>query len=192
MVQFTFLTIQTSAAIISFIAAALVVSVVFFLIFTSSVSEDKVSAKHKVYKLRGRYFFVLALSIVIVLFITLRLLPYEKFQGSPDETITVVAMQWMWKMAPGLSDKKPAEFAGASEITLPVNKRIQFVVTSSDVNHNFGIYDSKGVLVTQTQAMPQYNNTLEHVFNEKGAYHILCLEYCGVPHGLMVGKIIIN
>lgn len=193
MIQFIpLLTIQTFAAVISFIAGALVTLVVFFLIFTSSKEEDKTSAKHKVYKMRGRYFFGLVLSIVIVLLLTLRLLPYEKFQGTPEETVTVVAMQWMWKMGPGLSDKKPAEFGGAGEITLPANKMIRFVVTSSDVNHSFGIYNSKGVLVTQTQAMPQYNNILEHVFDEKGEYHILCLEYCGLPHGLMVGKININ
>lgn len=188
----TLLTIQSFAAIASFIAGAVVVAVVLFLIFTSSKEEEKTVAKKKVYKIRGRYFFVLSLAIIIVLLITLKLLPYERFQGEPDETVTVVAMQWMWKMDKGTTDKSPAEFMGANEITLPSNKKIRFVVTSSDVNHSFGIYNSDGVLVTQTQAMPQYNNTLEHVFPEKGEYHILCMEYCGVPHGLMVGKIHIN
>jgi len=187
------LTIQSFAAIISFVAGAVVVAVVLFLIFTSAKEEEKTVAKKKVYKFRGRYFFALSLTIIIVLVITLRLLPYERFlQGEPDETVTVVAMQWMWKMDKGTTDKSPAEFSGGNEITLPSNKKIRFIVTSSDVNHGFGVYNSDGVLVTQTQAMPQYNNILEHVFPEKGEYHILCMEYCGVPHGLMVGKIHVN
>lgn len=193
MLQFiTLLTIQSTAAITSFLAGALVVAVVIFLIATSSTSEDKTSVKHKVYKLRGRYFFVLTLCILAGLFISLRLLPYTKFQGRPDEIVTIVAMQWAWKMGPGISDKSPADFEGSNEITLPANKHIQFNVTSSDVNHDFAIYNSKGVLVAQTQAMPQYHNKLEHFFSEKGDYHILCLEYCGMPHAFMVGTIHIN
>lgn len=186
------LTIQSFAAIISFLAGALVVAVVVFLIATSSKEEDKVTAKHKVYKVRGRYFFGLVICIIVMLFITLRLLPYAPFQGKADQTVTVVAMQWAWKMAPGITDKSPMEFAGENEITLPVNKLIKFDVTSADVNHNFAIYNSKGVLVAQTQAMPQYHNDLEHKFLEKGDYHILCLEYCGMPHAFMVGLIHIN
>lgn len=193
MVQFNILlTIQRTAAITSFAAGALVVAVVIFLIATSSTGEDKASVKHKVYKLRGRYFFVLTLCIIAGLFISLRLLPYTKFQGTPDETVTVVAMQWAWKMGPGITDKSPADFEGGNEITLPANKHIRFDVTSSDVNHDFAIYNNKGVLVAQTQAMPQYHNMLEHVFPEKGDYHILCLEYCGMPHAFMVGVIHIN
>lgn len=188
----TLLTIQTSAGIISFLAALLVVAVVIFLIATSSTDEDKMAVKHKVYKVRARYFFSAVFVAVVMLFITMRSLPYTPFQNKPDETVTVVAMQWAWKMAPGLTDKKPDEFIGNSEIILPVNKNIKFVVTSSDVNHDFAIYNSKGVLLAQTQAMPQYHNSLEHVFTEKGDYHILCLEYCGLAHAFMIGTIHIN
>lgn len=188
----TLLTVQESAALISFAAGTLVVAVVIFLIKTAATDEDKVSVKHKVYKLRGRYFFALALCIIAGLLISLRLLPYPVFQDKPDEVVTVVGMQWMWKMSPGLSDKDASEFTGAREITLPVNKNIQFVVTAADVNHNFAIYNSEGVLLTQTQAMPEYYNELQYVFTEKGDYPVLCLEYCGIPHAYMVGMIHIN
>ncbi|MBS1919247.1 MAG: hypothetical protein JST17_03235 [Bacteroidetes bacterium] len=186
------LSIQSFAAIISFIAAMLVVVVVIFLVITSSTEEDKYSVKHKVYKLRSRYFFALVICIVAGLFISLRLLPYAKFQSEPDETVTVVAMQWAWKIAPGVTDKNPVDFTGGSEITVPANKHIRFVVTSSDVNHDFAIYNSKGLLVAQTQAMPEYHNALEYIFPEKGDYHILCLEYCGLAHSIMSGIIHVN
>ncbi len=184
-----FLTIQKSAAIISFLAAVLVVCVVVFLISTSSKEEDKTSVKHKVYKLRGRYFLLLLIAIIALLFLSLRLLPYKSFQGKADEIVTVVATQWAWKMEPGISDKSPAQFTGSNEITLPSQKLIKFLVTSADVNHNFAIYNSEGVLVGQTQAMPQYTNEMEHLFEEKGDYKVLCLEYCGIPHAYMFATI---
>ncbi|HET7114853.1 MAG TPA: hypothetical protein VFI29_00070 [Hanamia sp.] len=186
------LILQDYAVIISMAAGVLVVAVVIFLMATSSIDEDKDSAKHKTYKLRGQYFFGLILVLIIFLFISLRFLPYQRFQNNPDEEVTVVGMQWSWKMAPGISDKTPADFAGTNEISLPVNKRIEFVVTSADVNHDFGIYNSKGVLLAQTQAMPGYHNKLQYEFTQKGDYSILCLEYCGLAHSFMMGTIHVN
>ncbi len=186
------LTIQSNAALISFIVGAIVVAVVIFLMASASTEEDKMSVKHKVYKLRGRYFFVLVLCIVAGLIITLRLLPYPKFQSEAEETVTIVGIQWAWKMAPGIFDKSPEEFTGTGEITLPANKKIKFLVTSTDVNHDFAIYNDKGVLVAQTQAMPEYQNQLEYEFPEAGEYHVLCLEFCGMAHSIMMGKIHVN
>ena len=188
----TFITLQDFAGIISFSGGALVVAVVIFLIATSTKSEDKTSVKHKVYKIRGQYFFGLVLAIIVFLFISLRLLPYPHFQGKADEVVTVVGIQWSWKMAHGESDKKPAEFIGPDSISVTVNKRIEFVVESADVNHDFAIYNDKGVLLAQTQSMPGYKNRLQHVFTQKGVYHILCLEYCGLAHAYMMGTIHVN
>lgn len=188
----TLLVLQNYAVIISLAIGALVVAVVIFLMATSSTGEDKDSAKHKTYKMRGRYFFGLIFLLAILFFISLRFLPYSRFQSEPDAKVTVVAVQWSWKMAEGVSDKSPAEFAGSNEINLPVNKRIEFIVTSSDVNHDFAIYNHKGVLLAQTQAMPGYRNKLQYEFTQKGDYSILCLEYCGLAHAFMMGTIHIN
>lgn len=185
-------TLQGYAGIISLAGTCIVIAVVIFLIATSGKSEDSVSVKHKVYKIRGRYFFGLCIFLVAILFITLRLLPYPDFQNKPGELVTVVGQQWAWKMGIGKTDKSPSEFAGGNEITLPVNKNIEFLVTSMDVNHSFGIYDDKGTLLTQVQAMPQFTNELQYVFTHKGKYTILCLEYCGLIHPFMQGTIQIN
>ena len=184
--------LQDYAVIISFSAAVLVVAVVIFLMKTSSIGEDKDSAKHKTYKMRGRYFFALITFLVICLFTSLRFLPYTSSKDKPDQEVTVVGMQWAWKMATGISDKTPGEFVGENEISLPINKRIEFIVTSSDANHGFGIYNNKGVLLAQTQAMPGYHNKLQYEFTQKGDYSILCMEYCGSVHSFMMGTIHVN
>ncbi|MCZ2101370.1 MAG: hypothetical protein LC107_07535 [Chitinophagales bacterium] len=185
------LTIQTTAALVSLLGTLLVVSVVVYLFKTSSDYEEKSSAKAKVYRMRDRYFLGLALTILIVLITSLSMLPYPKFHKNPDSVVTVVAMQWLWKMAPEAiaADQDLVAFAGKNEITLPVDKLIEFRVTSADVNHNFAIYNSKGTLIAQTQAMPKYYNNLQYKFTEKGEYEVLCLEYCGMPHAYMVAKI---
>jgi cytochrome c oxidase subunit 2 len=70
--------------------------------------------------------------------------------------------------------------------SLPVGVPVVFHVTSSDVNHGFGVFDPKGRLLFQTQAMPGWVNKVAWTFTESGRYRVLCLEYCGlVHHGMM-------
>jgi cytochrome c oxidase subunit 2 len=69
---------------------------------------------------------------------------------------------------------------------LPVGVPVVFHTTSSDVNHGFGVFDPKGRLLFQTQAMPGWVNKVAWTFGEPGRYRVLCLEYCGlVHHGMM-------
>ncbi|MBS1668376.1 MAG: hypothetical protein JST58_13450 [Bacteroidetes bacterium] len=72
-----------------------------------------------------------------------------------------------------------------SSIELPVNKVVEFRVTSFDVNHGFAIYDQSNKLIAQTQAMPGYVNRLRWKFTEPGNYTIFCLEFCGMGHQIM-------
>lgn len=183
------LTLQDFVGIISLAGALLIVSVAVFLIATSSKIEDKNLLRHKIFKLRGRYIFRIILFLLIILIITFQLWPPSPSQNKADEIISVVGIQWDWEMAHGIINKTPHEFLGRNEISIPVNKRIKFIVTSDDVIHNFGIYNSKGLLLTQVQAIPQYKNELQYVFTQKGVYTILCLEYCGLAHPFMTGII---
>lgn len=186
------MTLQQIAGVISLIGALLVVFVVVIVLISSEESEDKTTAKKKVYKARSRYLWGLCIVVLVMLFVSLRTLPYTPFHKKADETVTVVGHQWSWKMEHGVSTVKPEDFEGSNEITVPVNKNIEFIVTSKDVNHNFAIYDSQGVLLAQTQAMPGYNNNLQYKFEKKGEYKILCLEYCGTAHDFMMGAIHVN
>ncbi len=181
--------IEDRTGIISLAGALLVDVVVIFLLITASKGEDKTSAKHKVYRVRSRYFWGLTIFLIIILFVSLQFLPYPRTGPKVDQVITIVGSQWVWKLAPGVSHENPKNFTGGNELSLPVNKNIEFIVTSSDVNHGFGIYNSQGVLLTQTQAMPGYKNDLQYEFKEKGDYKILCMEYCGAAHAFMEATI---
>lgn len=188
------LSIQETAGLVSLLIGVLVVGIVIFLISTSSQGDDTNSATEKVYKVRKSYFIGLVITVVLALTFTLQALPYENPESHKNEkptTVGVVGVQWLWRMADTPLTENPADFTGSSIITLNANEPIQFEVTTVDVNHNFGVYNSEGRLLIQTQAMPGFVNRLNHTF-EPGEYEILCMEYCGLPHGIMIGKIIVE
>lgn len=187
----TLLSIQESAGTISLIGTFVVIAVVLFVILTSNKGEDKVTAKKKVYHYRRRYFWGLIVVLFLVTLISFKFMPYSNSNDSAkdEQVVTVVGFQWGWKLVQGVTDKSPQDLTGTNEITLPMDKNIKFVVTSTDVNHNFAIYDKDGQCVAQTQAMPGYHNQLAYNFKTAGEYKILCLEYCGIPHAFMVGSI---
>lgn len=177
------------AAVISFIVGAIIVGIVIFLIVTSNPEEDRPTASQRVYKVRKFYFIGLLVVAAFALTFTLRALPYPT-SNSTEAThkVGIIAMQWAWIMGDGSLPQDLSEFRGSPKITLPSDIPIEFEVTSQDVNHGFGIYNDRGEMVVQTQAMPGYVNRLIYSF-EEGEYTILCMEYCGLPHGIMVSTI---
>lgn len=183
--------LQSYAAVISFIVGAIIVGIVIFLVVTSNPEEDLPASK-RVYKVRNFYFVGLLVVAAFALTFTLRALPYPSSDSSKvTHKVGVVAMQWAWIIGDGSLPQNLSEFRGTPKITLPSDVPIEFEVTARDVNHGFGIYNDRGEMVVQTQAMPGYVNRLIHSF-EEGEYTILCMEYCGLPHGIMVSTIYIT
>jgi cytochrome c oxidase subunit II len=130
------------------------------------------------YRVRA-WLFVLALIILVgANYRALGALPYvsELAQQSSlaVKRVDATGQQWSWTVT-------PARFA--------VGQTVDFYVTSKDVNHGFGLYDPHMRIVGQTQAMPGYTNILRYTFREPGAYHVLCLEYCGLAHHEMETEI---
>lgn len=90
------------------------------------------------------------------------------------QVVHVVGHQWAWQM---------------DTTRVRAGIPVAFEVTSADVNHGFGIYDSTDRLLTQTQSMPGVTNRLVYTFEHPGKYRILCLEYCGLAHHAMIREI---
>lgn len=191
MSAFIFWSVQKTAGILSFIVGAIIVWIVIFLVL-STVKENKKDSKDKVYGVRKKYFRALLIIAALVLSITIGSAPYAPLpEDTESKVVGIVALQWLWRMEEGELPEDPSTFMGEDEITLPAWEPIEFEVTSLDVNHGFGIYTAKGDLIAQSQAMPGRVNRFHFVF-EPGVYSILCMEYCGLPHGIMIGKIIVK
>lgn len=139
---------------------------------------DYAPLQKRAYRLRSRLFWALALVFGPTMIYTLTDLPYPDTQaraaGGTVQIVRATGHLWYWE----LSDK---------EVT--AGQPVEFRVTSSDVNHGFGIYDPDMRLVAQVQAMPGYVNVLRHTFEQAGTYKILCLEYCGTVHHAMIAEL---
>lgn len=119
----------------------------------------------------------LALAVGLPLtYLSLTELPYHRPAdwSSTATIVDAVGRQWNWTL---------------SQNNFQVGDRVEFRVTSEDVNHGFALYDPDMRVVTQTQAMPGYVNILRHHFQRPGTYTVLCLEYCGVAHHAMAAEI---
>ncbi len=163
----------------AFIALNLVWTGVWIWVLASSrqtIPAEEV--KPKVAALRRRLFYAILIVLGLVFLVSMRWLPYRPVRamtlGQPKVTVDVVAQQWSWTF---------------SRNEVPAGVPVEFLVSSKDVNHGFGIYNSEGRLLTQVQAMPGYTNHLIYVFDQPGVYTVRCLEYCGLAHHAMIATL---
>ncbi len=141
-----------------------------------------------VYGVRASYAGVLIVLLLLALVASIRDTPYAALRGpEPSVRVEVVGMMWAWQMK-----KRESTETAAGPLVLPFGKVVEFEVTSSDVNHGFGVYDDAGHLLAQAQAMPGYVNRLRYVFAKPGRYHVACLEYCGIAHPVMLSEITVQ
>jgi len=172
--------VQTVAWITSLVFMSLIVIVFFVVAVKSKERRDYEPIKKKWYKARKFYATTVITILVVAALGTLRQLPYDQpVYGEAVEPIIVdvKALQFGWDM---------------SQTEFKVGEPVEFHVTSQDVTHGFGIYNEDKTLIAQTQAMPEYTNVVYITFDEPGTYEILCMEYCGLAHHLMIGEITVT
>lgn len=133
---------------------------------------DKVTTP--AYRLRRRLFVVASAAGLVIAVVTLTPWPYDARATEVTRVIDAKARQWAWD----LSSNKAT-----------VGEVVEFVVTSEDVNHGFALYDPQRRMVAQIQAMPGFTNKVRHRFEAPGKYEVLCLEFCGLAHHVMVAQI---
>jgi cytochrome c oxidase subunit II len=155
----------------------MVVASAFWWVVRHSGADDHAGATGRVESYRaGLFWSLVALGIVVAL-VTLRPWPYDASAAEDAVIVSATGSQWSWEIAP-------------QEVS--AGRPVIFKVTSSDVNHGFGVYDADGTMIFQTQAMPGYINQVRHTFSKPGKYRVLCLEYCGLIHHDMVAEITVK
>jgi len=170
------MTPQLTAGIVFAVGAGLLAAVFVTVALTArrtSVPFDQVTGTG--YRVRRIWFGILIVVALGTLAATLPHVPYPgvrsgRTAGTPMD-VQVVASQWSWEITPS---------------KLPAGRPIRFRVTSKDVNHDFGIFDSHEHIVGMVQAMPGFTNVLYLTFDRAGTYQIRCLELCGLFHHAMV------
>ena len=173
--------IQETVWFISLLLMAVIAAVfVYVAVNSSRTVQDYAAVQARALSFRARLFWLLLVVGAIIFFATTRVLPYASTHGvlaADAVEIDAVGRQWFWELSQNEVE------AGATVI---------FNVTTEDVNHGMGIYDSELRLLAQTQAMPGYENKLQFTFNEPGEYKLMCLEYCGLAHHSMIIPFIVK
>lgn len=167
---------QQTAWLVTVILVAILAAIFLRVVSTASSSAEYEPIAKRATSWRPRLFWLLAVFTLVVLAFTLRRLPYPDGGAPSPQVVQITGSQWTWRL---------------SRDTVESGEPVEFQVTSTDVNHGFGIYDAKMRLLAQVQAMPTYTNTLRYTFPAPGRYTILCLEYCGMVHHYMRTELIV-
>lgn len=75
-----------------------------------------------------------------------------------------------------------------SKIEVPAGSTVTFISTSKDVVHGFEIPGTN----VNMMVVPGNINKVTQKFDKPGEYLILCNEYCGAAHHMMMAKVIVQ
>jgi cytochrome c oxidase subunit 2 len=97
-----------------------------------------------------------------------------------DLVVELVGRQWWWEAR--YLDSVPARsFITANELHIPVGRRVEVRLTSTDVIHSFWVPELQG----KTDLIPGRTNVTWLEAERPGRYGGYCAEYCGVQHAHM-------
>ncbi|MGQ9424491.1 cytochrome c oxidase subunit II [Gilvimarinus sp. F26214L] len=116
----------------------------------------------------------------------LKLLPALRDPGDVALHITVSGEQWWWRVRYQLDNDESVELA--NEIRLPVGKKVEFELESSDVIHSFWV-PSLGGKVDMT---PGRRTRLVLQPTKTGTFRGACAEYCGASHAYMMFDVVVT
>lgn len=111
-----------------------------------------------------------------------------------DVTVKVTGSQWKWtyeylddgiKVVSNLKKLEPTDPLYLRDVdnplVLPTGKRVRFLLTSSDVLHNWGVAE----VVPKKISIPGYINETWTNITKEGIYRGQCYENCGAGHAFM-------
>lgn len=118
---------------------------------------------------------------------------YEVKQTLPEpyQTVRVIGQQWAWSFVHPGSDGKLGtddDIKTVDELHVEVGKTYHFKLESRDVLHSFSV----PVFRLKQDAIPGRVITGWFEATDTGTHDIQCAEICGIGHGVMAGRIVIE
>jgi cytochrome c oxidase subunit II len=147
-------------------AVVVVLSVVVAAVIAASTRSRLAVDARRLAENEKRWLLVVVAILLALLLATIWFTPYGESAGADAQVVRVDASQFLWRISPQ---------------RVRAGTPVEFRLTSSDVNHGFGIYRGTE-FVAQIQVVPEKTQELVHTFSTPGVYTILCLEFCGVGH----------
>ncbi|HET9328835.1 MAG TPA: cytochrome C oxidase subunit II [Candidatus Eisenbacteria bacterium] len=137
------------------------------------------------------HFLILVCDVVIIIAAVQLWVRVKQTLPAADRTVRVVAQQWAWTFtdpgADGVLDT-PDDVRTTDELHLLLNKRYHFLLESKDVLHSFFVPSFR----LKQDAIPGRIYTGWFETTRAGTYDILCAEICGIGHGVMGAKLVVE
>jgi cytochrome c oxidase subunit 2 len=95
--------------------------------------------------------------------------------GKNPLVVDVTGQQWLWSFS------YPGTHVESNQLYLPVNREVEFRITSVDVTHGFWIVN----MGVQVDANPGTITTIHTTPNKMGDFTIRCEQFCGLNHAFM-------
>ena len=83
---------------------------------------------------------------------------------------------------------RPCRSSGIPIVRLQKGVEYTLHLSSLDVNHGFSLYP----INVNFQVVPGYDYGLRVTPNASGDFRIICNEFCGIGHHIMVGRVIVD
>ena len=97
---------------------------------------------------------------------------YPIVEPPPGSDVYLLARMWQW--TPILKLKKGVQYT--------------LHLSSVDINHGFSLFP----INVNMQVVPGYDYGLRVTPNAAGDFRVICNEFCGIGHHLMIGKVIVE
>lgn len=134
---------------------------------------------------------LLVCDIVMVVFSCMVWYNIKQKMPEAQATVKVISQQWAWTFVhPGADGALDTDddITTVDELHVQVNTLYHFRLTSRDVLHSFSV----PVFRLKQDAVPGREIRGWFEATQTGIHDIQCAEICGIGHGLMVAKIIIE
>lgn len=123
---------------------------------------------------------VLPLVFIVVLFhLGFRAYLHSAVAAEGAMEVRVLAAKWKWDFV------YPNGRAEPSELVLPVNRPVKFILSSEDVLHSFYVPGAR----LKKDAVPGMYTSMAFTPNTVGTMQVFCAEYCGTSHSGMLATI---
>jgi cytochrome c oxidase subunit 2 len=117
-------------------------------------------------------------SVLVIILLVWGLSEFTADQTTHPDTlqVDVTGQQWLWSFSyPGAGNVQ------TRSLVLPINRPVQFNVTSEDVTHGFW----PAALGVQVDANPNVITVIEATPDKLGNFTVRCSQLCGLYHSFM-------
>ncbi|MDG2053186.1 MAG: cytochrome c oxidase subunit II [Phycisphaerales bacterium] len=164
-----------------FFAAILILTVVFSIVYRrrSHTREGEEVTHHTALEVTWT---IVPLLIVVVMFY-MGMTGYMYLDTVPENAyeVRVNGQVWSWTF------QHPNGAVEGDQVTLPMDRPVQFIMTSSDVLHSVFIPAFR----VKNDVVPGRYRTLWFTATKPGEFQLLCSEYCGKGHSDMSARVFV-